>query len=96
MFSSEQKRRIAEQVQRILRATDHPELPVGEITFTLHVKGAEPWSWANIVNTGAVKAIYNRNPHNEEVAKKMKKTKKAASRFIKMTEPVNKTPEGKL
>ena len=96
MFSSEQKRRIAEQVQRILRATDHPELPTGEIQFLLHVKGAESESWANIVNTGAVKDTYNRNPHNEKVAERMKKTKDAASRFIEMTEPANKAPKEKL
>lgn len=33
MFSVRQKREIAEQVQKILRATGHPELPEGEISF---------------------------------------------------------------
>lgn len=54
MFSVEQKRKIAEQVQAILRETEHPELPDGEITFSLHVEGAESWSWAHIKNNGAV------------------------------------------
>ena len=55
MFSLKQKREIAEKVQVILRATGHPELPAGEIQFALHVSGAEPWSWADIRNNGAVK-----------------------------------------
>jgi hypothetical protein len=54
MFSVQQKRRIADAVQRILRETCHPELPTGEISFHLHVDGAEDWSWADIRNNGAV------------------------------------------
>lgn len=54
MFSVRQKREIAGQVQRILQETKHPELPTGEITFLLHVEGAESWSWADIRNNGAV------------------------------------------
>jgi hypothetical protein len=54
MFSVAQKRSIAEKVQSILRETGHHELPTGEITFHLHVEGAESWSWADIVNNGAV------------------------------------------
>ncbi len=52
MFSITQKRHIAEEVQRILRETNHPELPKGEIKFLLHVDGAESWSWADIKNNG--------------------------------------------
>lgn len=54
MFSVRQKREIADKVQAILRETGHPELPKGEIQFTLEVKGAEEWSWAKIQNNGAV------------------------------------------
>lgn len=54
MFSVQQKRDIAEAVQKILKATKHPELPCGEIRFQLHVEGAESWSWADIQNNGAV------------------------------------------
>lgn len=56
MFSIRQKREIAEAVQTILRATNHPELPLPafEIQFKLHVQGAEAWSWADIRNNGAV------------------------------------------
>ena len=64
MFSVRQKREIAEKIQKILRETNHPELPAGEISFSLHVDGAESWSWADIKNNGAVISP-NINPHNE-------------------------------
>lgn len=68
MFSIQQKRDIAEAVQKILRDTDHPELPKeGEISFLLHVDGAESWSWADIRNNGAVTTTTNANPWNERV-----------------------------
>ena len=65
MFSVKQKREISDAVQAILRATNHPELPKsGEVGFTLHVTGAEPWSWADIVNNGAIETP-GINPWNE-------------------------------
>ena len=67
MFSMQQKRDISDAVQQILRATDHPELPDGEITFNLHVDGAESWSWADIGNNGA-HGNPGVNPHNELMA----------------------------
>lgn len=54
MFSVRQKREIADAVQATLQATGHPELPEGEVSFELHVWGAESWSWAFIKNNGAV------------------------------------------
>ena len=64
MFSVRQKREIADAVQKILRETNHPELPAGEINFTLLVKGAEYWSFAQIKNNGAV-SDPGVNPWNE-------------------------------
>ena len=64
MFSIRQKREIADAVQAILRATNHPELPEGEISFNLHVDGRELWSWADIRNNGAVTSP-GVNPWNE-------------------------------
>lgn len=64
MFSTQQKREIADAVQKILRATNHPELPSGEINFALHVDGAESWSWADIRNNGGVTQP-GVNPWNE-------------------------------
>lgn len=68
MFSVQQKRDISDAVQKILRATAHAELPTtGEISFNLHVDGAEGWSWADIQNNGAV-GDPGINPHNELMA----------------------------
>ena len=71
MFSVRQKREIAEKIQTVLRETKHPELPEGEITFHLHVKGEASWSWADIKNNGAV-INPDVNPHNEFMDKTVK------------------------
>ena len=64
MFSVRQKREIADKVQKVLRETNHPGLPKGEIGFRLQVDGATSFSWADIRNNGAV--VHPRaNPHNE-------------------------------
>lgn len=64
MFSVREKVEIADAVQKILRATNHPELPSGEIQFDLHVRGELRWSWADIQNNGRVR-IRSVNPWNE-------------------------------
>ncbi len=72
MFSVDQKRHIAEEVQKILRATNHVELPTGEINFHLLVEGAEPWSFANIKNNSAI-TNPSINPFNEMQAQQGEK-----------------------
>jgi hypothetical protein len=64
MFSVRQKRLIAQQIQDILRATNHPELAPGEIVFEIKIKGAQPWSWAIIRNNLAI-TDPGINPWNE-------------------------------
>lgn len=64
MFSIRQKREISERVQKILKETNHPELPEDEIHFQLHVYGATEDSWADILNNGDV-LNPTANPHNE-------------------------------
>lgn len=79
MFSVNEKRIIANRVQQILREMNHPELPTGEITFHLHVEGAESWSWADIKNNGAVsldEAERTKNPWNESQAKGLDRIQK--------------------
>ena len=66
MFSVRQKREIAEKVQQVLRDTNHPELPDGEIHFQLHVCGAASWSWADICNNEAIDNP-GVNPWNERM-----------------------------
>ena len=73
MFSVQQKRDISNAVQKILRDTNHPELPKeGEIEFSLNVRGAEAWSFALIKNNAAI-VNPSVNPFNEAVAKGMEK-----------------------
>ena len=69
MFSVDQKRKISDEVQKILRETEHPELPDGEIIFLLHVEDAASWSWADIRNNGAV-TDPGVNPWNEIQARR--------------------------
>ena len=64
MFSVREKRMISEAVQKILRATNHPELPEGEIFFRLEVRGGHMMSWAVIHNNQSVTSP-DVNPHNE-------------------------------
>lgn len=64
MFSTAQKRDIADKIQKILRETNHPELPAGEIEFSIRVEGAQVWSWAVIKNNGS-ELTPGVNPHNE-------------------------------
>jgi len=54
MFSIKQKREISDAIQKILRDTNHPELPQSEIRFNIHVEGEGSWSWADILNNGSV------------------------------------------
>ena len=64
MFSIRQKREISDKIQTLLKGTNHPELPKGEISFNLHVDGAESWSWADIKNNSSC-LNPSINPHNE-------------------------------
>lgn len=70
MFSIRQKREIANKIQAVLRETNHPELPEGEISFNIHVEGADRWSWADIRNNGDVDNP-NVNLHNEAMDEAM-------------------------
>lgn len=68
MFSTQQKQEISTAVQKILQGTKHPELPAeGEVKFTLHIDGAESWSWADIQNNGAYDGAPG-NPFNEDTS----------------------------
>ena len=64
MFSVREKRQIANAIQKVLRDTNHPELPKGEIKFSIRIEGVEAWSFAVIQNNGAV-TNPGVNPWNE-------------------------------
>ena len=48
MFSMKQKQFIAKEVEKILLAIDHPEMPEEKPHFKLHVDGIAKWSWADV------------------------------------------------
>ena len=48
MFSTNEKKRIADAVEKILLEINHPEMPKERPSFKLHVDGKESWSWADI------------------------------------------------
>jgi hypothetical protein len=72
-----------DQIRGVLKSLNHPEMPKtdilfdlkisgekdGEWQFSLHVDGAESWSWADIRNNGAVQNP-EINPFNEMIAEK--------------------------
>ena len=72
MFSVRQKREIADKIQAILRETNHPELPKGEIRFSIFICGDSPSSYADIENNGAIETP-NVNPWNEKQDPRAKK-----------------------
>ena len=50
MLNIHVKKELVEVIQTLLQNVNDSELPDGEISFILHVDGAEGWSWANIRN----------------------------------------------
>ncbi len=48
VFSLKEKQHLAAEVEKLLLALNHPEMPATKPKFNLHVDGKEPWSWADI------------------------------------------------
>ena len=48
MFSVKEKQVIAQEIEKLLLALDHPEMPKERPNFKLHIDGKESWSWADI------------------------------------------------
>jgi len=66
MFSMNEKKIIASVIEQTLLTLNHPEMPKEKPEFTLHVKGKDTWSWADIEpnhHYGAKNT--NPNPWNE-------------------------------
>lgn len=49
MFTTKEKHKISQAVERVLLEINHPEMPKEKLNFTLHVVGKELPSWAEIV-----------------------------------------------
>ena len=65
MFSIEQKRDISDKIQKILRDTNHPELPEGEIIFVIEIEGKEYCSRAKIKNNAPNPTVNPCNDRND-------------------------------
>lgn len=48
MFSTNEKKKIAAAVEKVLLEINHPEMPNSKPSFKLHVDGKASWSWADI------------------------------------------------
>lgn len=48
MFSQSEKRKIAEEIEKLLLSFKHPEMPDEKPNFKIHIVGKENWSWADI------------------------------------------------
>ena len=48
MFSINEKKKIAGEIEKLLLSLDHPEMPKEKPSFSLYVDGKESWSWADI------------------------------------------------
>ncbi len=48
MFSIDEKKQIAEAIEKLLLSFNHPEMPLEKPVFELAVLGKEQWSWAKI------------------------------------------------
>ena len=48
MFSVEEKKKIAETIEKLLLDLKHPEMPTEKPKFKLHIDGKESWSFADI------------------------------------------------
>ena len=71
MFSQEQKRLIAENIEALLLSFNHPEMPKEKPKFHIHIDGKESWSWADIEPnwTFTKKNSPSINPFNEKWGK---------------------------
>lgn len=73
MFSMEEKKWLAAEVEKLVLSLKHPEMPEDKPMFTLRVEGAESWSWAEIKPnwTFGKEGAKVENPWNEMARKVM-------------------------
>lgn len=48
MFSMQQKKELAEVIEKKILSFNHPEMPKEKPYFKIHIDGKEKWSWADI------------------------------------------------
>ena len=77
MFSVAEKKKIANEIEKLLLSFDHPEMPKKEPVFKLFIEGKEDWSWAEIEPNWKYNATNSPsvNLWNEVARKEMEKDK---------------------
>jgi len=75
VFSTAEKKKIADAIERLLLDLNHPEMPKSRPAFKLHVAGKEGWSWADIEPNWKYDEsnLPTSNPWNEVAREKMSK-----------------------
>lgn len=75
MFSLNEKKFIATEVEKILLSLNHPEMPKEKPVFILDVEGKEGWSFAHISPNWTFNENNNPgiNPWNEVAREVMQK-----------------------
>ena len=48
MFTINEKKKISEEIEKLLLSFNHPEMPKEKPDFKIHINGKESWSWADI------------------------------------------------
>ena len=48
MFSVDEKKKIAGEIEKLLLSFNHPEMPKEKPVFKIHIEGKESWAWADI------------------------------------------------
>ena len=67
MFNTEQKKKIAAEIEKLLLSFNHPEMPKERPNFEIYIDGKEGWSWADIQpNWKYEDKAPSVNPWNEE------------------------------
>ncbi len=71
MFSVEEKKKIADVIEKTLLEFNHPEMPKEKPKFKIHIDGKEKWSWADIEPNWVFEdgKKMDVNPFNENVRK---------------------------
>ncbi len=73
MFSIEEKKKIASEIEKLLLSFKHPEMPVEKPNFKIHIDGKESWSWADIEPNWKYEGVKIKgNPWNEIARDRLK------------------------
>ncbi len=72
MFSITEKKKIANEIEKLLLSFNHPEMPTEKPNFKIHIDGKESWSWADIEPNWKYEGkAHKYNPWNEIAREKL-------------------------